>query len=112
MWPCAWPGRRAAMTSADRPLPGGKPCSAPATRCRRCPPPPSPPSPTPPTPLPPPPPPPTGPFPQPADIRAARAAFKRGDLDIGSYRAKMRAAIALAVRKQEELGIDVLVHGE
>ncbi|MCW5230413.1 5-methyltetrahydropteroyltriglutamate--homocysteine S-methyltransferase [Verminephrobacter eiseniae] len=53
-----------------------------------------------------------GSFPQTADIRAARAAFKRGDLDIGSYRAKMRAAIALAVRKQEELGIDVLVHGE
>ncbi|MFS2162356.1 5-methyltetrahydropteroyltriglutamate--homocysteine S-methyltransferase [Variovorax sp. Varisp62] len=53
-----------------------------------------------------------GSFPQTPDIRAARAAFKRGELDAAGYREKMRAEIALAVRKQEELGIDVLVHGE
>ncbi|RSZ33220.1 MULTISPECIES: 5-methyltetrahydropteroyltriglutamate--homocysteine S-methyltransferase [unclassified Variovorax] len=53
-----------------------------------------------------------GSFPQTADIRAARAAFKRGELDAAGYNEKMRAEIALAVRKQEELGIDVLVHGE
>ncbi|WP_082818338.1 5-methyltetrahydropteroyltriglutamate--homocysteine S-methyltransferase, partial [Variovorax boronicumulans] len=53
-----------------------------------------------------------GSFPQTAEIRAARAAFKRGELDAAGYREKMRAEIALAVRKQEELGIDVLVHGE
>ncbi len=53
-----------------------------------------------------------GSFPQTAEIRAARAAFKRGELDAENYRIKMRAEIALAVRKQEEIGIDVLVHGE
>lgn len=53
-----------------------------------------------------------GSFPQTAEIRAARAAFKRGELDAAGYREKMRAEIALAVRKQEELDIDVLVHGE
>ncbi|MBT2299076.1 5-methyltetrahydropteroyltriglutamate--homocysteine S-methyltransferase [Variovorax paradoxus] len=53
-----------------------------------------------------------GSFPQTAEIRAARAAFKRGALDAASYREKMHVEIALAVRKQEELDIDVLVHGE
>jgi len=53
-----------------------------------------------------------GSFPQTAEIRAARAAFKRGELDAEGYREKMRAEIQLAVRKQEALGIDVLVHGE
>ncbi|MBT2326619.1 5-methyltetrahydropteroyltriglutamate--homocysteine S-methyltransferase [Variovorax paradoxus] len=53
-----------------------------------------------------------GSFPQTAEIRAARAAFKRGELDAAAYREKMRAEIALAVQKQEELDIDVLVHGE
>ncbi|MBW8714244.1 MAG: 5-methyltetrahydropteroyltriglutamate--homocysteine S-methyltransferase, partial [Variovorax paradoxus] len=48
-----------------------------------------------------------GSFPQTQEIRAARAAFKRGELDAAGYREKMRAEIALAVRKQEELGIDV-----
>lgn len=53
-----------------------------------------------------------GSFPQTAAIRAARAAHRRGTLDDAHYRAQMRAEIALAVRKQEELGLDVLVHGE
>lgn len=53
-----------------------------------------------------------GSFPQTAEIRAARAAFKRGTLDAAHYQQKMDAEIALAVRKQEALGIDVLVHGE
>ena len=53
-----------------------------------------------------------GSFPQTAEIRAARAAFKRGALDAAHYQQKMQAEIALAVRKQEALGIDVLVHGE
>ncbi|MCU7371728.1 5-methyltetrahydropteroyltriglutamate--homocysteine S-methyltransferase [Paucibacter sp. O1-1] len=53
-----------------------------------------------------------GSFPQTAAIRAARAAFKRGELDAAGYRQAMRAEIALAVAKQEALGIDVLVHGE
>ncbi len=53
-----------------------------------------------------------GSFPQTTAIRAARAAFKRGELDGAGYREKMQAEITLAVRKQEALGIDVLVHGE
>ncbi|PJI97482.1 methionine synthase (B12-independent) [Acidovorax sp. 69] len=53
-----------------------------------------------------------GSFPQTAEIRAARAAFKRGALDAAHYQQKMEAEITLAVRKQEALGIDVLVHGE
>ncbi|GGP27679.1 5-methyltetrahydropteroyltriglutamate--homocysteine S-methyltransferase [Silvimonas amylolytica] len=53
-----------------------------------------------------------GSFPQTAEIRAARAAFKRGDLPEADYRAAMQAEIRLVVEKQEQLGIDVLVHGE
>jgi len=53
-----------------------------------------------------------GSFPQTATIRAARASFKRGELNATSYRAKMREEIAYAVRRQEDLGLDVLVHGE
>ncbi|WP_333583818.1 5-methyltetrahydropteroyltriglutamate--homocysteine S-methyltransferase [Rivihabitans pingtungensis] len=53
-----------------------------------------------------------GSFPQTADIRAARAAWRAGKLDAASYDAAMRAEITLAVRKQEALGLDVLVHGE
>ncbi|MCU6497797.1 5-methyltetrahydropteroyltriglutamate--homocysteine S-methyltransferase [Rugamonas sp. A1-17] len=53
-----------------------------------------------------------GSFPQTAAIRAARAAFKRGELNAGDYEARMREEIADAVRRQEDLGLDVLVHGE
>jgi 5-methyltetrahydropteroyltriglutamate--homocysteine methyltransferase len=53
-----------------------------------------------------------GSFPQTADIRAARAAFKRGELGETAYREAMKREIAHAVKKQEDLGLDVLVHGE
>ena len=53
-----------------------------------------------------------GSFPQTAEIRATRAAFKRGELDATAYDAAMRAEIAQAVAEQESLGLDVLVHGE
>ncbi|WP_326536044.1 5-methyltetrahydropteroyltriglutamate--homocysteine S-methyltransferase [Pseudorhodoferax sp.] len=53
-----------------------------------------------------------GSFPQTAAIRTARAAHRRGALDAAGYAQAMREEIALAVRKQEELGLDVLVHGE
>lgn len=53
-----------------------------------------------------------GSFPQTANIRAARASYKRGELSIDNYHAKMREEIAYAVRRQEDLGLDVLVHGE
>lgn len=53
-----------------------------------------------------------GSFPQTPEIRAARAAFKRGELDAAGYESAMQREIEFAVRKQEALGIDVLVHGE
>ena len=53
-----------------------------------------------------------GSFPQTPEIRAARAAWKRGELPAADYREAMRREIALAVGKQEALGLDVLVHGE
>ncbi|BCL76303.1 5-methyltetrahydropteroyltriglutamate--homocysteine methyltransferase [Jeongeupia sp. HS-3] len=53
-----------------------------------------------------------GSFPQTKDIRAARAAFKRGELAEANYVAAMQAEIRLAVEKQEALGLDVPVHGE
>ena len=53
-----------------------------------------------------------GSFPQTPEIRAARAAFKRGALPEDAYRDAMKREIAHAVTQQEELGIDVLVHGE
>jgi 5-methyltetrahydropteroyltriglutamate--homocysteine methyltransferase len=53
-----------------------------------------------------------GSFPQTAAIRAARAGYKRGELSTDAYHRHMLAEIADAVRRQEELGLDVLVHGE
>jgi len=53
-----------------------------------------------------------GSFPQTPDIRAARAAFKKGDISQAKYDAEMEAHIAYAIAQQEEIGLDVLVHGE
>ncbi|WP_085917057.1 5-methyltetrahydropteroyltriglutamate--homocysteine S-methyltransferase [Halomonas sp. CSM-2] len=53
-----------------------------------------------------------GSFPQTSDIRAARRAFKAGEISQADYEARMRSDIAYAVERQEALGLDVLVHGE
>ncbi|MBT9613937.1 MAG: 5-methyltetrahydropteroyltriglutamate--homocysteine S-methyltransferase [Burkholderiales bacterium] len=53
-----------------------------------------------------------GSFPQTANIRAARAAFRRGELGAAGYGDAMREEIARVVASQERLGLDVLVHGE
>ena len=53
-----------------------------------------------------------GSFPQTADIRAARAAFKKGELDAQQYQTQIESHIAYAVEQQEDIGLDVLVHGE
>ncbi|MEM5389206.1 5-methyltetrahydropteroyltriglutamate--homocysteine S-methyltransferase [Paraburkholderia phymatum] len=53
-----------------------------------------------------------GSFPQTNEIRHARSAFKRGSLDQAGYHAAMEREIARAVKEQEALGLDVLVHGE
>lgn len=53
-----------------------------------------------------------GSFPQTQDIRKTRLAFKKQEISAGDYTAKMKAEIEHAVREQEKLGLDVLVHGE
>jgi 5-methyltetrahydropteroyltriglutamate--homocysteine methyltransferase len=53
-----------------------------------------------------------GSFPQTADVRAARAALRNGEIDPDEYERRMRAEIERVVRLQEEIGLDVLVHGE
>lgn len=53
-----------------------------------------------------------GSFPQTTEIRKARAANARGDLSDADYEARMREEIASVIALQEELGLDVLVHGE
>jgi 5-methyltetrahydropteroyltriglutamate--homocysteine methyltransferase len=53
-----------------------------------------------------------GSFPQTPAIRAVRAEFKQGKISTAQYREAIQAEILHAVQKQEELGLDVLVHGE
>ncbi|MDJ0349312.1 5-methyltetrahydropteroyltriglutamate--homocysteine S-methyltransferase [Cryobacterium sp. PH29-G1] len=53
-----------------------------------------------------------GSFPQTADIRRARARFLKGTLAAQDYRNLMRAEIGRVVALQEEIGLDVIVHGE
>lgn len=53
-----------------------------------------------------------GSFPQTDDVRKARAALRRGSIDQSTYRQRMRDEIERVVRLQEQLGLDVLVHGE
>lgn len=53
-----------------------------------------------------------GSFPQTSEIRAARAAYKAGKLSEADYETAMKDEIRLAIDKQNQLGLDVLVHGE
>ena len=53
-----------------------------------------------------------GSFPQTPDIRASRAAFKKGEISQDKYALDMESHIAYAIAQQEEIGLDVLVHGE
>lgn len=53
-----------------------------------------------------------GSFPQTSEIRVARAKFGRGEIDQATYEQAMRDEIERVVRLQEELGLDVVVHGE
>jgi 5-methyltetrahydropteroyltriglutamate--homocysteine methyltransferase len=53
-----------------------------------------------------------GSFPQTPDLRKVRAAARRGEIDQAAYTERMEAEIAEVLRLQEELGLDVLVHGE
>lgn len=53
-----------------------------------------------------------GSFPQTADVRKARASFRRGDISEADYNQFLRDQTRDAIRFQEEIGVDVLVHGE
>src|SRR5581483_7627990 len=53
-----------------------------------------------------------GSYPQTSAIRKARAAFRSGEIDKGEYERRMKQEIADVIKLQEDLGLDVLVHGE
>jgi 5-methyltetrahydropteroyltriglutamate--homocysteine methyltransferase len=53
-----------------------------------------------------------GSFPQTDDIRQLRARFKKGELTLEQYDSAIEQATIDAIRWQEEIGLDVLVHGE
>ena len=53
-----------------------------------------------------------GSFPQTKDVRANRAAYKNGSITREQYVEFNRKKIAECIKLQEEIGLDVLVHGE
>jgi 5-methyltetrahydropteroyltriglutamate--homocysteine methyltransferase len=53
-----------------------------------------------------------GSFPQTVEVRRARAERNRGDLDRADYEQFLREETKRTVRWQEEVGLDMLVHGE
>ncbi|WP_026119292.1 5-methyltetrahydropteroyltriglutamate--homocysteine S-methyltransferase [Nocardiopsis ganjiahuensis] len=53
-----------------------------------------------------------GSFPQTPELRRARLGVRRGELSTEEYHRTLRAEIDRVVALQEEIGLDVLVHGE
>ena len=53
-----------------------------------------------------------GSFPQTAEVRAARARLRKGELSREEYDAFIRSQIDQVIAWQEQIGLDVLVHGE
>ena len=53
-----------------------------------------------------------GSFPQTVEIRKSRAALVAGEIDEAEYTRRMQAEVADVIKLQEQLGLDVLVHGE
>ncbi len=53
-----------------------------------------------------------GSFPQTQEIRQARARLRKGQIDEQQYLGLMRGEIERVIRLQEDIGLDVLVHGE
>jgi 5-methyltetrahydropteroyltriglutamate--homocysteine methyltransferase len=53
-----------------------------------------------------------GSFPQTDEIRQLRAKLKKGELTQKQYESEIEEATISAIRVQEEIGLDVLVHGE
>ena len=53
-----------------------------------------------------------GSFPQTEEVRRVRLLYRKGNLDADSYEIFIKGEIAKAIEIQEELGLDVFVHGE
>lgn len=53
-----------------------------------------------------------GSFPQTRDIRAQRALFKKGHINLEEYERALKLETEKAIRWQDEIDLDVLVHGE
>ncbi|GEJ43669.1 5-methyltetrahydropteroyltriglutamate--homocysteine S-methyltransferase [Chryseobacterium sp. ON_d1] len=53
-----------------------------------------------------------GSFPQTAEVRSWRAKFKKGELTAEQYDTLLKEETQRTIRWQEDIGIDVLVHGE
>lgn len=53
-----------------------------------------------------------GSFPQTKEVKQNRARFRRGEISEEEYKENAKKAIADCIRLQEEIGLDVLVHGE
>ena len=53
-----------------------------------------------------------GSFPQTGDIRGLRAKRRRNEISEQQYKTLIQAEISDVIKKQEEIGLDVLVHGE
>ncbi|HKE99077.1 MAG TPA: 5-methyltetrahydropteroyltriglutamate--homocysteine S-methyltransferase [Actinomycetes bacterium] len=53
-----------------------------------------------------------GSFPQTPEVRAVRFRYRRGEIDRHAYEQRVWAEVERTLRLQEELGLDVLVHGE
>lgn len=53
-----------------------------------------------------------GSFPQTEEVRSWRSKWKKGELDDSAYNSLLKAETEKAIRWQEDIGIDVLVHGE
>ena len=53
-----------------------------------------------------------GSFPQTPEVRKVRAQLKRGEIDERTYDDRIATIIIDTIKRQQEIGIDVLVHGE
>ncbi len=53
-----------------------------------------------------------GSFPQTEEVRKLRARFKKGELNVAEYESRIQEEVLSSIQWQNDLGIDVLVHGE
>ena len=53
-----------------------------------------------------------GSFPQTKEVRTTRSAFRKGEITVAEYEVFIEKKIEECVKLQEEIGLDVLVHGE